>query len=167
MPGKEKVLKHLRGIKAYLGTNRQAPAGKVIGDLNPVIRGWANHYRYCGPRRRSPKSGIDSGRCSGAGRNAATRGISSRWVKRRYFRNDGYWTFYAGEWNLFKPDSTPITRYTKVIGKHSPYDPTLRPVLGGTQCQAGDHGDLLDRTPGLASATGIQMRPVQSAVRPR
>jgi HNH endonuclease len=38
-----------------------------------------------------------------------------------------YWTFYAGEWNLFKPDSTPITRYTKVIGKHSPYDPTLRP----------------------------------------
>jgi hypothetical protein len=22
-------------------------------------------------------------------------------VKRRYFRNDGYWTFYDGEWNLF------------------------------------------------------------------
>jgi len=27
---------------------------------------------------------------------------------------------------LAKPDKTPITRFAKVIGRSSPYDPTLR-----------------------------------------
>ncbi|MEI7769482.1 MAG: HNH endonuclease, partial [Chloroflexales bacterium] len=38
--------KHLRTIKAYLDTHQQVPAGQVVHDLNPVIRGWTNYY--CG-----------------------------------------------------------------------------------------------------------------------
>ena len=52
---------------------------------------------------------------------------SSKWVKARYFRNDGYWTFWEGKAELVKPDATPITRFTKVTGRHSPYAPALRP----------------------------------------
>ena len=127
VPRKEKVLKHLRGIKSYLGTNKQAPAGKVIGDLNLVIRGWANYYRYCAAKETFSKVRHRQWQMLWRWAKRRHPGKPLRWVKRRYFRNDGSWTFYAGEWNLFKPDSTPITRYTKVIGKHSPYDPTLRP----------------------------------------
>ena len=47
-------------------------------------------------------------------------------LKARYFRNDGHWTFWEGKAELVKPDKTPITRFTKVTGKNSPYDPTLR-----------------------------------------
>jgi RNA-directed DNA polymerase len=44
-PQKDKVLLHLRAIKSYLDTHQQAPAGRVVKDLTPVIRGWANYYR--------------------------------------------------------------------------------------------------------------------------
>src|SRR5574341_2126374 len=51
---------------------------------------------------------------------------SRKWVKARYFRDDGYWTFWEGKAELVKPDATPITRFTKVTGRNSPYDPALR-----------------------------------------
>jgi RNA-directed DNA polymerase len=126
VPQKEKVVKHLRAIKAYLDTHRQTPAGQVIRDLNPVIRGWSNYYRHVSAsrtfaevrhrqwqmlwrwaKRRHPKKPIG-------------------WVKARYFRDDGYWTFRAGEAELAKPDATPIARFTKVTGRQTPYDPTHR-----------------------------------------
>jgi RNA-directed DNA polymerase len=51
---------------------------------------------------------------------------SSTWVKARYFKSDGYWTLYEGKAEMVKPDKTPITRFTKVTGRNSPYDPTLK-----------------------------------------
>ena len=51
---------------------------------------------------------------------------SSKWVKTRYFRSDGYWTFHEGKAELVKPDQTPITRFTKITGRNSPYDPALK-----------------------------------------
>jgi hypothetical protein len=50
----------------------------------------------------------------------------TRWVKARYFRDDAYWTFQAGDAELAKPDATPITRFTKVTGRQTPYDPAHR-----------------------------------------
>jgi len=47
VPQKEKVLKHVRAIRSYLDAHKQTPAGQVMRDLNPVIRGWANYYRHC------------------------------------------------------------------------------------------------------------------------
>jgi RNA-directed DNA polymerase len=47
-------------------------------------------------------------------------------VKARYCRSDGYWTFHAEKAELGKPDTTPITRFVKVIGRSSPYAPALR-----------------------------------------
>ena len=47
-------------------------------------------------------------------------------MQARYVRNDGYWTVWEGKAELVKPDATPITRFTKVTGRHSPYDPALR-----------------------------------------
>src|SRR5438128_6454683 len=46
VPQKEKVLKHLREIRAYLDTHQQTPAVQVIKALNPRIRGWAQYYRH-------------------------------------------------------------------------------------------------------------------------
>jgi len=90
VPQKAKVLKHVRAIRAYLDAHKQTPAVTVIRALNPVIRGWANYYRYCAAKhvfqkvrhaqwhmlwvwakRRHPKKG-------------------RRGVKARYFRSDGY-----------------------------------------------------------------------------
>jgi len=127
VPQKEKVLKHLRGIKTYLKTHQQTPAGLVVKNLNPVIRGWANYYRHV-----CSKKTFDTVRhrqywmlWRWATRRHPQKSV--KWVLTRYFRYDGYWRFCALETtDLVQPDRIPITRYTKVTGRHSPYDPTLR-----------------------------------------
>jgi len=126
VPQKEKVVKHLRAIKAYLGTHRQTPAGQVIRDLNPVIRGWSNYYRHVSASRTFAK--VRHCQWQMLWRWAKRRHPKkpTRWVKARYFRDDGYWTFQAGEAELAKPDATPITRSTKVTGRQTPYDPAHR-----------------------------------------
>jgi RNA-directed DNA polymerase len=42
VPQKDKVLKHVRAMRSYLDAHKQTPAGRVIKELNPLIRGWAN-----------------------------------------------------------------------------------------------------------------------------
>lgn len=126
VPQEEKIVKHLRAIKAYLDTHKQTPAGQVIRDLNPVIRGWSNYYRHVSASRTFAK--VRHRQWQMLWRWAKRRHPKKprRWVKARYFRDDGYWTFQAGEAELAKPDATAITRFTKVTGRQTPYDPAHR-----------------------------------------
>jgi RNA-directed DNA polymerase len=123
---KEKVLKHVRAIRSSLDAHKQTPAGQVIRELNPVIRGWANSYRHSAAKDVFSKVRNAQWQLL---RNWGKRrhpNKSSQWVKARYFRSDGYSTFHEGKAELVKPDATPITCFTKVTGKNSPYDPSLR-----------------------------------------
>jgi RNA-directed DNA polymerase len=125
VPQKEKVLKHVRAIRSYLDAHKQTPAGQVIRDLNPVMRGWANYYRHSAAKHVFEKVRHAQWHMLWIWAKRRHPNKSSKWVKARYFRNDGYWTFWEGKATLVKPDATPITRFTKVTGKHSPYDPAL------------------------------------------
>jgi RNA-directed DNA polymerase len=132
-PQKAKVLAHLRKIKAYLKVNRTAPAGVVVRDLAPKVRGWSGYYRHaCSAdtfayadhrvwkmlwawaRRRHPKK-------------------NKGWVKARYFRptRTREWNFgdavVRGGATLPRHSDTRITRHTKVRGRTSPLDPDARP----------------------------------------
>ncbi len=126
VPQKEKVLKHLRAIRSYLDAHKQAPAVRVIKELNPVIRGWANYYRHSAAKKVFSKVRHAQWQMLWNWAKRRHPNKSSQWVKVRYFRDDGYWTFQEEEAELVKPDKTPITRFTKVTGRNSPYDPTLR-----------------------------------------
>jgi RNA-directed DNA polymerase len=116
-PDKAKVLAHLRRIKAYLRTHKQASAGHVIRALNPVIRGWASYYRH--------------GSASGTFAHARHRVWAKRrhphkprqWVRGPYFADDGYWTFTDGVAQPYCHSATRITRFIKVIERSSPPDP--------------------------------------------
>jgi RNA-directed DNA polymerase len=126
VPQKEKVVKHLRAIKTYLDTHRQTPAGQVIRDLNPVIRGWSNYYRHVSASRTFAKARHRQWQLLWMWAKRRHPKKPTRWVKARYFRDDAYWTFQAGEAELVKPDATPITRFTKVTGRQTPDDPAHR-----------------------------------------
>jgi RNA-directed DNA polymerase len=125
-PAKDKVLKHLRSIKAYLKNHEQTPAGQVISELNPVIRGWANYYRHSAAKKTFSKADHRMWQMLWLWASRRHPKKPAKWVKQRYFRNDGYWTFHEGNSQLLRRSATPVTRYTKVEGKSSPFDPMLR-----------------------------------------
>ncbi len=126
VPHKEKVLKHLRGIRSYLDAHKQTPPGQVMKELNPVIRGWANFYRHASAKDVFAKVQHAQWHMLWNWAKRRQPNKRSQWVKARYFLDDGHWTFHDKQAKLVKPDAIPVTRYAKVIGKHSPYDPTLR-----------------------------------------
>jgi RNA-directed DNA polymerase len=127
-PQKEKVQRHLRQVKEVLENNKQAKVGYIVKLLNPIIRGWANYYRHS-----AAKATYD---CVGHGYwlmlwHWAKRrhpNKPSKWVCRRYFQTKGNrkWVFGEATTTLLNPADTPITRYVKVSGRNSPYNPALR-----------------------------------------
>jgi RNA-directed DNA polymerase len=126
VPQQEKVLKHLRALRSSLDAHKQTPAGHVMKTLNPVIRGWAHDYRHCAAQHVFQKARHAQWQMLWTWAKRRHPHTSSKWVKARSFRGDGSWTFWEGKAALVKPDATPITRFTKVKGRSSPYDPALR-----------------------------------------
>jgi len=126
VPQQEKVLKHVRATRAYLDAQKQTPAGQVIKARHPVRRGWAHSYRYCAAKHVLQKVRHAPWQMLWTWAKRRHPHQSRKWVKGRYVRTDGYGTCWEGKAERVKPDATPITRFTKVTGRHSPYDPALR-----------------------------------------
>tara|TARA_Y100000294_G_scaffold51878_1_gene48902 strand:- start:155 stop:1870 length:1716 start_codon:yes stop_codon:yes gene_type:complete len=126
-PQKGKVTEHRRRLSDFLRANRQLPAAEAIRLLSPVIRGWCNYYRhgvskkvfaqldnhvwnivYKWAKRRHPKKG-------------------RRWVVNRYFGVDQGrgWVLCDGAMQLPRHNATKVSRFVKVAGKASPFDPGL------------------------------------------
>lgn len=125
-PAKDKVTGHLRSIKAYLKNHQQAPAGQVVKELNPVIRGWTNYYRHCAAKKTFSKADHMTWAMLWVWAKRRHPDKSAKWVKQRYFRNDSYWTFFEGDAQLVRRASTPVTRFVKVRGVSSPLNPEQR-----------------------------------------
>ena len=125
-PQMDKVLQHLRSIKVYLKRHQQTEAAQVIRDLNPVIRGWSNYYRHCAGKGTFDKADHRTWEMLWVWAKRRHPNKPAKWVKQRYFRNDGLWTFHEDNAQLLRRSATPITRFTKVEGRSSPFDPAIR-----------------------------------------
>lgn len=127
-PQKEKVQRHCRRIKAIIDANRQASQENLIRQLNPVIRGWANYYRHGASKQTFNR--VNAYLFHALWRWAKRRHPNKprRWIAQRYFQTVGSrkWVFGNGSATLCNPADTRVTRFVKVKGKSSPYDPKLR-----------------------------------------
>ncbi len=169
-PQKEKVLKYLQGIKAYLNGHKQYPAAAVIWHLNPLIRGWANYYQHCAAKATYSYVGHRQWQMlwSWARRRHPNKGLG--WIKRRYFRADGYWTFYSKDVELVRITATPIRRFVKVSGRNSPFDPQLRAYWQArttravsAQTPSKQKQALLDRQGGKCAMCGLLLATAEEA----
>ena len=126
-PQKEKVQQHLRHIKAMLDANKQAKTEQVVRLLNPIIRGWANYYRHCAAKDTLGYVGHRYWQMLWQWAKRRHPKKSSAWVKQRYFKRVGNrdWVFGTPTTTLLNPADTPVTRYVKVSGRNSPYNPAL------------------------------------------
>ncbi|BAZ43911.1 putative reverse transcriptase [Chondrocystis sp. NIES-4102] len=128
-PSKKSIKKHLTKIEDVIDKHRVSKTEKVIGTLNPIIRGWTNYFKgvvscetfklldhltYQKLRRwanrRHPKKG-------------------KKWIKNKYWKSieNQKWVFsetYENEITirLINHSDTKIVRHIKVRGKKSPYD---------------------------------------------
>jgi len=124
-PQQEKVKNLLDRIKVWLDSHKQAKAEAIPEQFNPILRGWANYYRFVCSKRTF--SYVEN----------RTRWMLWKWAKRRhpnkpvpwilnkYFEKTGNGKTYVFK-GLFRIDHVPIVRYVKVKGKASPDDPTLK-----------------------------------------
>jgi RNA-directed DNA polymerase len=123
-PQKEKVVQHLRTIHDYLRQHRQTTPSQIIGDLDPVIRGWTNYYRHGASKQvfHAADHDIQAALWRWAKRRHPTK--AAAWIRSRYF--DSRWNFVDGQRRLARHDEVPITRHSKVQGKRSPLNPDDR-----------------------------------------
>src|SRR3954468_15733947 len=97
-PQKEKVVRHLRAIHDYLRQHRQATPSQIIGDLGPVIRGWANYYRHGASKHafHTADHHVQAKLWRWAKRRHPTK--TAAWIRSKYF--DSRWNFVDGRTRL-------------------------------------------------------------------
>lgn len=127
-PQKEKVKRHVRHLKDIIDQHRQSRQATLVRQLNPVIAGWNNYYQYGVASRTFQRLEHELWRMLWQWAKRRHPNKPKRWLYRRYWKQVGQrrWVFGNQEVTLRKPSDTAITRWVKVRGRSSPYDPALR-----------------------------------------
>ena len=133
-PAKKSIKAFLNKIRATIKGNKQATAGQLINQLNPMIEGWANYHRHVVSKETFAR--IDHEIFQAIWHWAKRRHPhkTARWVKQKYFLSTkrSHWIFYgekAGKdgktkrCQLRKAAHKSIKRHVKVKGQANPYDP--------------------------------------------
>lgn len=135
-PSTRNVSAFLDKVRGIVKDGKQAKQASVIGQLNPVIRGWVNYHRHVVAKdvfQRVDRE-IWRGLWQWAKRRHPKKG--RYWIKEKYFRSVGSrsWVFAAetgeilptGKPKLMKliyAGETPIRRHVKVRAEANPFDP--------------------------------------------
>jgi RNA-directed DNA polymerase len=133
-PAKKNTLTFLSNVRQIIQANKQATAGTLILQLNPVIRGWANFHQHVASKQTfgSVDHAIFKTLWQWAKRRHPRKG--KRWIKDKYFKvyKHRNWVFTGSSpekdgtsktIRLFFASNTPIRRHIKVKGQANPYDP--------------------------------------------
>lgn len=106
------------------------PADKLIYQLNPIIRGWANYHRFVVSKKVFSliDNDIYLALWLWAKRRHSNKNL--HWIKNKYFKSIGNrnWVFATKDGKkvveLFKMESIPIKRFIKVRNGANPFDPS-------------------------------------------
>ena len=130
-PSTEKQTVHYNRVASIIDAHKAAPQMALIGNLNPIIGGWANYYSTVVSKEAYTRldSLIYQKLQAWAKRRHPIK--SGKWVSNKYWHSiDGNnWVFATGEgknlYQLLDHSATPIVRHVKVKGEASPYDGDL------------------------------------------
>ena len=126
-PAKSAIASVKEKIREIVRANATAKTENLIGQLNPVIRGWANHFRHVVSSKIF--GSIDHAIWEKTWRWAKRRhpDKSLPWIKSKYFQREGNrkWVFRekGRKFALFKMADVPIRRHVKIRADANPYDP--------------------------------------------
>lgn len=128
-PASKNVKIFLTKVREIIQSNQQAPAGKLIKLLNPVIRGWTNYHQHVSSGTTFTK--VDHAIFQALWRWATRRHPtkSRRWVKNKYFKsiNNRNWVFQGNHeakiWTLLQATDTHFKPHPKIKGEANPFNP--------------------------------------------
>lgn len=134
-PSANSIKKLLDKVRAVIKTNKQATAGKLIVQLNPIIKGWANYHHHVVSKRVFSR--VDCAIFKSLWQWAVRRhpAKAKQWVAEKYFLQSATpakWEFFGevvgkdgtiDKVRLMRAASVPIIRHVKIKGAANPYDP--------------------------------------------
>jgi RNA-directed DNA polymerase len=125
-PAKEAVKRHMKAIGDAIRKYGSVPQEKVIAELNPKIRGWANYYKTVVAKKTLSQCDHILWRQLWRWGIRRHTNKGAQWVKRKYWKKVGKrdWVFSTPDEKLQcqRHGMTSIQRHIKVIGTRSPYD---------------------------------------------
>jgi RNA-directed DNA polymerase len=127
-PSKEAVKRHIAEMKTGIKRTRGASQGKLIKELNPVIRGWTNYDRTVAATETFNSCGHVLYLQLRAWANFRHPNKSRQWIAHQYWHvDDGAgWIFKDQKsGTVWEHPRTHIQRHVKVRGTASPYDGNL------------------------------------------
>jgi RNA-directed DNA polymerase len=132
-PSTKNVLSILTRIRQTIRRNLHKPVEELIGKLNPMIKGWANHHRHVVSKESFGKvdNEIFLSLWSWARRRHPKK--KPEWIKKKYFKSTGTrnWVFQitlksedgkSKTIRLAKAAEVAIKRHVKIKGEANPYD---------------------------------------------
>ena len=132
-PSKTSVKAIIVKTRKIMKSNLGQKTSKMIWELSPVIRGWANYHRHSCSKKTFGY--VDACIFKNLWRWEKKRhpGRSSKWLRKHYFRTSGSrnWCFFATEKtgsgglrtvNLSRASTVKIVRHVKIRAKANPYD---------------------------------------------
>ena len=136
-PSKEAVHSFLKRTRVLIRNRKTAEAYRLIGELNPKIRGWAYYYRHIVAKEAFNYVDDCIYRCIAkwAKRRHNNKNIS--WISNKYFHKKGFsnWVFFGTyinsngdkkEDNLMKARNIPIIRHVKIRKDARLYNPAFK-----------------------------------------
>jgi RNA-directed DNA polymerase len=123
-PSDKAIQRYYQAICAVIDANLATPQARIIGQLNPITRGWTNYYAIVVSKDAFDK--LSHLTCvkllRWAKRRHSTK--SRKWIVRKY------WRLETGRRNFAPQDDKPLIRHSetaiqrqfKVRGTKSPYD---------------------------------------------
>jgi RNA-directed DNA polymerase len=139
-PSRQSVKSLLSKVREVIKVNKPTPAGQLIGQLNPLLRGWANYHRHVVSKVIFAK--MDHAIFQTLWRWAKRRHPkkSPGWIRQKYFTRvaDNRWVFFGTrttsqgktqEHRLIRLAYTPIKRHLKIKAQANPYDPEWEPYF--------------------------------------
>lgn len=139
-PSKRSVMAFLRGVRAFVKSNKTATMATIIQKLNPKIRGWSQYH--CHSAAKSTFSYVDAHifRLLWAWARRRHPNKGRYFIAKRYFHCDGTskWRFATfikdtdGQemrLELLRASDQKIIRHVKIKAQASPYDPRFTSYL--------------------------------------
>ena len=141
-PSKKNTRAFLEKVRGLINANKSVTQAKLVGMLNPVIRGWANYHRHVTAAEAFGRVDYEVWRHLWRWARRRHPNKPKRWVKERYFHTIGRRTsVFAADTGNRTPEGTPvltslvyasdtkIRRHVKTRRLANPFDPLWNPYF--------------------------------------